>query len=451
MFNPSKEILKQLSNIDPIDVWRVLKGSGVKYVKFIIVDIHGRPRSQIMLIDAAKDVLVSGMPFDGSSIPFYATVNKSDYVALPDLRSVYIESWNGGKIADIFTNVLEGSDTPSPMDPRNVLMQTYQYVKEKGYIVKISVEIEYFLVREINGKPVPADSGVYFEGFNTQMLLDAITDIVSSLETSGIIISKTHHEVAPSQYEVNIGPFDPVKTGDSVIMFKILAKDVAVRHGLVATFMPKPFWGINGSGAHTHLSTYSIKTGENLFSSMKKITETCGYSIAGILNYAREMSLIVAPLVNSYKRLVPHHEAPTRITWGYSNRSTLIRVPAYKGKIDRIEYRHPDPSFNPYLGFSCIIIAMMEGIEKKITPPDPTEDVAYELSGVKETPAHLGEAIEEFKRSIFAQRLPSELIKRFIQLKEKEWLSYLEAVKKSWSETWNVITDWEYEQYLHYA
>jgi len=447
----SKEILQDLNRVDPVDVWRMLRGAGVKFVRFIIVDIFGRPKCEIVDINSAKDILERGLPFDGSSIPAYAVVSRSDTVAYPDLRSVYIETWNGGKIATIFTNVVDDFGNPHPLDPRNVLMQVLYDMRRKGLDMRAGVEVEFFLVRDVGGKPELADRGVYFEGYDTQMLTKTLLEIQTHFELAGLGTSKTHHEVAPSQYEFNIPADDPVKTADKVLVFKMMVKSIAREHGLVATFMPKPFWGINGSGAHTHLSLHDYKTGKNLFESTESITEVCAYAIGGILKYAREISAVVSPTVNSYKRLVPGYEAPTRIVWGYANRSALVRVPFYKRRINRIEYRQPDPAFNPYLAFAVIGLAMVKGVENKIDPGQPTEEVAYELKGVLETPRHLQEAIDLFEKSEIASALPPELVKKYLELKRKEWESYCNHVNKPWEETVSVITDWEYEQYLYTA
>lgn len=445
---PQGSIKDLLLKIDPLDVWRILKSAGVKYVKPIIIDIHGRPRAELMPIDAAKDILSDGMPFDGSSIPAYATVNKSDFVALPDFRSLFVESWNDSKIVDIFLSVIDDSGKPIMLDPRNVLMQTLLEAASKGYYAKVGVEVEFFIAKLNGGKPELADDGLYFEGRNNAMLLGPITRILENLEALGIGWSKTHHEVAPSQYEINIPANDPLKVADMMTIYKMMAKDVANSMGYVATFMPKPFWGINGSGAHTHFSLW--RDGVNLFESKtEKITTECGYAIGGILKFARQISVIVAPTVNSYKRLVPHHEAPTRIVWGYANRSAMVRVPYYMKKINRIEYRHPDPSMNPYLAFAAMVRASIYGIENKVEPPEPTSEIAYELKNVPETPANLGEAVDEFAKSEAVNFLPSEMSKAYIEVKMQEWNEYLSAY--DWKETWNKITQWEYDRYLKAA
>lgn len=445
---PQGSIKETLSKIDPLDVWRILKSAGVKYVKPILMDIHGRPRAELMPIDAAKDILTDGMPFDGSSIPAYATVNKSDFVALPDFRSIFIESWNSSKIVDIFLSVLDDSGKPNVLDPRNVLMQTLSELAAENMYVKMGVEVEFFIVKENGGKPELADDGLYFEGRNSSMLLNPISKILENLEALGIGWSKVHHEVAPSQYEINIPVNDPLKIADMMTIYKLMARDVAGEFNLISTFMPKPFWGINGSGAHTHISIWS--DGVNLFESKtEEVTEQCRYAIGGILKFAKAISVLVAPTVNSYKRLVPHHEAPTRIVWGYANRSAMIRIPYYNKRVNRIEYRHPDPSMNPYLAFTAMIKAAVYGIKNKVEPPAPITDIAYDLKGVLETPVNLGEAVEEFAKSEAFSFLPSETAKAYIEVKNQEWSEY--SAVYNWKETWNVITPWEYERYLKAA
>ena len=432
--------------IEPVDLWRILKGSGIKYVKFIIMDINGAPRSEIVPIDMAKDLFIDGMPFDASSIPSYSTVNKSDFVAYIDPRAVYIEYWQDGKVADVFTMVSDIADKPSPLDPRRVLNDTLEEARSKGYEFLMGVEVEFFVVKEDGGKPIFADPGIYFDGWNITVQSQFMKELITSIAEAGINYTKIHHEVAPSQYEINIGTTDPLRLADQIVYFKIMAKDIARKYGLIATFMPKPFWGVNGSGAHTHISVW--RNGNNLFlSNTGKITEECGYAISAILSNARALSSFVAPLVNSYKRLVPHHEAPTRIVWGYANRSAMVRVPQYKMRINRIEYRHPDPSMNPYLAFAAIVKTIIRGLEERKEPPPPTEEVAYELTNAPETPATLEDTLKEFSKSFLATELPSELVNAYIRVKQNEWEDYLTNVG-SWEKTWNVITQWEYNRYL---
>lgn len=419
-------------------LWRTLRQSGVKYVRFVIIDIYGRPRCQLVPIDESKDFIEQGLPFDGSSIPAYSTVDKSDLVAVADERAVYLETWNGSKIASIFTTV------ESPMDPRGLLKGVVDNMVRSGYTPRVGFEVEFFIVK-LNGiKPELVDNGAYSD---VSMPIDLIDEILTNMRACGIGGSRAHHEVAPSQYEVNIPPGDPVEVADKLIMFKIMARDLLRRHGLCPTFMPKPFWGVNGSGLHTHFSLW--RNGRNLFYyEGGEMPEELLHSVAGLLDIAREISSVVAPTVNSYKRLVPHYEAPTRITWGLGNRSVMVRIPYYRGRADRVEYRHPDPSQNPYLSLSLELAAIRRGLELKLKPPDPTEGVAYELPNAPETPANLGEAVELLEKSnMVISILPRELIAKYVQLKRHEWESYLKEVGP-WESSWNVITDWEYEKYL---
>ena len=424
------------------DIWRVLKGAGVKYVKFVIVDIFGRPRVDVMPIDMSLDAFIGGVPYDGSSIPAYATVNKSDLVAYVDPGSIFVETWNDGKTALVYTNTYEGS-SPSVMDPRNVLADVLSKVKSAGYTPVIGGELEFFVVR--GNPPSLLDKGVYFEGLPNMMSSDVVGELLEQMEKSGIGLSKTHHEVAPSQYEINLPHGDPLRVADMITTLKVMAKAVSQKYGALITFMPKPFWGMNGSGAHIHVSFW--KDGKNVFASVREPTDELKFAVAGILDYAIEASAIVAPTVNSYKRLVPHHEAPTRVVWGIGNRSAMVRVPYYGEKISRFEYRHPDPSMNPYLGFAAIVLAAYNGISQKLDPPPPVGEVAYELEGVRETPKHLGDAIKYFAEGRLARDLPSKFVQEYIALKQKEWEEYVSVVG-SWESTWNKITQWEYDRYL---
>lgn len=428
--------------LNPISVWRILKGSGVKRVKFVIVDIYGYPRVDVVSIDEAKDAFIDGVPFDASSIPAYSTVNKSDFVAIPDLNAIYVESWNGGKSALVFTNVYDGSK-PCRLDPRNLAVATWEKVKSRGYDVMVGVELEFFLVQ--GWPPRPIDNNRYFDvdlGPGTAI----VEEIMDQMVAAGLGHTKMHHEVAPAQFEINVPAGDLLRVADSVVVLKVMAKSIAKKHGVAATFMPKPFWGVNGSGAHVHLSFW--KDGRNLFASRGTPTDELKHAVAGILAYASQNSVYVAPTVNSYKRLVPHHEAPTRIVWGVGNRSVMVRIPSYGGKINRLEYRHPDPSMNPYLALSSVVLAALEGLERRLDPPPPVQDVAYELDGVPETPPHLGAAIKLAQEG--GVEIDQAFKSTYIKVKEAEWESYLQHAG-SWEKTWNTITEWEYKRYLETA
>ncbi len=434
--------MKSRNMLNPVSVWRILKGSGVKKVKFVIVDIYGYPRVDIVSIDEAKDAFVDGVPFDASSIPAYSTVNKSDFVAMPDLNAIYVESWNGGKSALVFTNVYNGSK-PCGVDPRNLAVATAEKIKSRGYDALVGVELEFFLVQ--GWPPKPIDYNRYFDvdlGPGAVIL----EEIMDQMVAAGLGHTKMHHEVAPAQFEINIPAGDLLRVADNVVVLKVMAKSIAKKHGVAATFMPKPFWGVNGSGAHVHLSFW--RDGRNIFASREVPTEELKHAVAGILTYALQNSVYVAPTVNSYKRLVPHHEAPTRLVWGFGNRSVIVRIPYYGKRINRLEYRHPDPSMNPYLALSAITLAALEGLERRLDPPPPVHDVAYELEDAPETPPHLGVAVKLAQEG--GVEIDPAFKSTYIRLKEAEWESYLQHAG-SWESTWNVITQWEYQRYLETA
>ena len=282
------------------------------------------------------------------------------------------------------------------------------------------------------------------------------------LEAAGFQLDKVHHEVAQGQQEINFRYSDALKTADNVLLYKLAVKTIAEKHGKLATFMPKPFWGVNGSGCHIHQSLLDLETGTNAFSGSGDnggLSEMAIRYIGGILSHARGMSMVVAPIVNSYKRLVPHHEAPVYIAWGFMNRSALVRVPRYPEGMDkttRIEYRHPDPSCNPYLAAVSMINAGMDGIKKKIDTPEPHSENVFEFNdadldkmNIEMLPEHLGEAIDCFvKDTVVTEALGSYLTKNLVQLKTKEFKDYSEYTGKNWAESRPKITEWEIDRYL---
>ena len=409
-------------------------------MKLVIVDLLGRPRGVSLGIDEARRALEEGVTFDGSSVAKYAEVHDSDVTALPDLSSVYVDPLD--RSAWVFCRV-EDPPRAARVDPRALLEETVGRLRERGFEARVGIEVEFFLVRVEGSRVEPADRGGYFD--LSQPELKVAEEIEEAARAAGLGESKVHHEVAPGQYEYNLPPSDPVRAADSFLFFKHLASEVARAKGLRATFMPKPFWGVNGSGAHVHLSLLS--GGENIFGEDGSLAAVGLHCTAGILKRARALAALAAPTVNSYKRLVPHHEAPTRLVWGYSNRSALVRVPRYQGAVNRIEVREPDPMMNPYLTLAALLEAAARGLEKGEEPPEPVSRSAYTLASAKETPPHLAAAVAEFKSAYGELGLPSELAETYAKLKEAEWSEYVEACGP-WEETWNRITEWEYKRYL---
>jgi glutamine synthetase len=316
-------------------------------------------------------------------------------------------------------------------------------------------ELEFFLFRRENGNgkilPLPHDLAGYFD-FSTDLAQEIRQDMVDALEAFGILVEAAHHEVAVGQHEIDFEYADALRTADNAITFKFTLKAIAQQHGLYATFMPKPIYGINGSGMHTHQSLYSIEQGRNAFADPDNkygLSEVARSYMAGVLAHARGMAAVLAPTVNSYKRLVPGYEAPTYITWGRTNRSALIRVPMISpGKSiegTRAEVRCPDPSSNTYLAFAVMIAAGLDGIEKGLSLPDPVEESLFEMDssrvterGIRELPGTLGEAIEELKVDpVVCEALGDHVLEHYIEAKTEEWNEYRTQV-----------TQWEIDRYL---
>ena len=451
----------KLTSEDSIEsVMGQVKRHDIKYVRLIVVDLHGSPRAMLIPEYELEFALKFGIGFDGSSIDGFADVNQSDLVANPDPSTLLMPMWETPGIALMFCYISNPDGSLFSGDPRGLLKKTILDLEEKGYGYNIGPELEYFYITQENGMIAPFGSGGYFDLPPLDPTEDIKMETMMCLEAAGFQLDKVHHEVAQGQQEINFRYADALKTADNVLLYKLAVKTIAQKHGKLATFMPKPFWGVNGSGCHVHQSMIDLDTGENVFSSHNGgLSEFALHYVGGILKHAKSMSMVVAPLVNSYKRLVPHYEAPVYIAWGYANRSALVRVPEYPEGMDktaRIEYRHPDPSSNPYLSAIAMLSAGMDGVENKINPGDPFADNVYHFSpserkekGVDMLPEHLGEAIENFAADpVITEALGSYLTKNLINLKTSEFSSYNEHTGISWQESRPKITPWEMQRYL---
>jgi len=438
---------------EPTEIIKEVERKNIKYIRFVIVDVFGRPKGVIVRKYTLKDYLTDGVGFDGSSVPGYADIEDSDLVMIPDMDTFIITPW-WDRTALMFCHVYK-DERPHPHDPRFVLRGVMDKIQKLGYKVGVGVELEFFLVKRIGKEIVPYDRGEYFDYEPLNEGVHFKVRLMEMLESLGFRFEKLHHEVAPGQYEMDFMYDDLLSTADRVILFKLAAKCVAKKMGLIATFMPKPFWGINGSGAHLHLSLHSID-GENLFMlerrSPYRLSSIALSFIAGVLSHARALSAIVSPTVNSYKRLVPGHEAPVYISWGYGNRSTLIRVPVYRTGKAKIEYRHPDPSFNPYLAFASVALAGIDGVERGLRPEDHVDyNVYHRHEGLPCLPETLEEALQELlKDELLVEGLGRSLMEKYIKLRRKEWEDYIEA-HGGWEKSRYCITEWEIDRYLELA
>jgi glutamine synthetase len=430
------------------------KRSDVRLVVFQFVDILGTIKNVTMTVNRLEDALNEGIPFDGSSVEGFVRIFESDMVAMPDPTTFKILPWrpNERKEARIICDIHRPGGKPFEGDPRYILKRVINEVKKQGYYYNTGPELEFFLFKNAEGYgPVTHDFGGYFDYSPLDLAFDIRREVTFNLQEMGFEIEQGHHEVAPGQHEIDFRFDDALQTADKVITYKMVIKAIAFAHQLTATFMPKPISGQNGSGMHVHQSLFKIKNNHNAFydsDDKYSLSKTAYYFIGGQLKHIRGMSGILAPTVNSYKRLVPGYEAPVYICWGRRNRSALIRVPDYfpgKEKAIRAELRCPDPSCNPYLAFAVMLKAGMDGVKNKIEPPEPVEEDVYEFDDqklaqfyIKTLPESLGEAIEEMKES----KILKEALGDFTFGK------YLEAKKSEWKEYQLHVSDWEIEKYI---
>jgi len=437
-------------------VLELCKEEGVCLIELQFVDILGNTKSLTIPTERVEDALDNGVGFDGSSIEGFARIFEGDMIALPDPTTFQIIPWRPSekKEARLICDIHRPGGQPFEGDPRLILKRAIAEAEKEGFNYLASPELEFFLFRVENGprvEPVPHDVGGYFDFSPLDQASGVRRDAIFSLEEMGLKVEKSHHEVAPGQHEIDFEFADALTTADKTVTYKNAIKATALMHGIFATFMPKPFFGVNGSGMHTHQSLLHSKNSRNAFydaNDKYNLSNTAYHFIGGQLKHARAMSAILAPTVNSYKRLVPGYEAPVYICWGRRNRSALIRVPEYfpgKESATRMELRCPDPSCNPYLAFSVMLMAGLEGVRKKIEPPKPVEEDVYEFDDKKlaefyiETlPGSLGEAVDGLKSS----SLMKETLGEFTLNK------YLAAKAEEWDEYRLQVTRWEIDRYL---
>ncbi len=433
---------------------------GVKFISLQFVDVTGAVKSVDIPASRLDEALEDGIWFDGSSVEGYARIQESDMwlILNPETYAVLPWSPEERRRARIFCDVYHPDGTPFEGDPRGRLKRYLQALQEKhGWVFNIGPEPEFFLFKRNGGDalhPVPHDVGGYFDFSANDEAVRVRTELMEALTGMGLNVEMGHHEVALGQHEIDFRFADALTTADNVLTMKYTVKAIAHQHGLVASFMPKPIFGINGSGMHCHQSVFDT-AGENLFYDANDpyhLSKLAYGFIAGQLKHARALAAVVAPTVNSYKRLVPGYEAPVYIAWAQINRSALIRIPRYtpgREKATRAELRFPDPSANPYLAFLVMIAAAVDGIENGITCPPPMNNVnLYELSpeerrakGIRELPGFLSEALDELEAdTVLREALGDVLYDAFMRAKRAE----VEAFRMR-------VTDWEVERYLETA
>ena len=445
--------------MDKQDVLKRVEEDGVHYVSLQFTDVTGTVKSVDAPVKRLEEALDEGVWFDGSSVQGFARIQESDMHLIIDKDTYAVLPWSPveNKRARFFCEIYHPDGRPFEGDPRGVLKRKLELLKKKKIIVNVGPEPEFFLFKKNGGdyiNPVPHDVGGYFDFSPNDEAVRVRTELMTALSQMGLEVEIGHHECALAQHEIDFRFDEALRTADNVLTLKYTVKAIAAQHGLVASFMPKPIFGENGSGMHCHQSLFDLD-GNNLFYDQKddfNMSELAYRYIAGQLVHARGMSAILSPCVNSYKRLVPGYEAPVYIGWAGINRSALIRIPRInpgKEKAARVELRCPDPSGNPYLQFAAMIQAGMDGIDRKMTPPKGLNKIdIYTLSpeervamGIKQLPGSLMEALDELEKN--------ELIKN--SLGEDLYSAFMRAKRKEWDEYRIHVTDWEKTRYLETA
>ncbi|HIX16555.1 MAG TPA: type I glutamate--ammonia ligase [Candidatus Hungatella pullicola] len=436
------------------DIFRMVEEEDVEFIRLQFTDIFGMLKNVAITSSQLKKALDNRCMFDGSSIEGFVRMEESDMYLYPDLDTFEIFPWRPqqGKVARMMCDVYRPDRTPFEGDPRYVLKKVIGQAEEMGYRFFAGPECEFFLFHtDDEGRPTTYthETAGYFDVAPIDQGENVRRDIVLNLEDMGFLIEESHHEMAPGQHEIDFQYGEGLETADNVLTFKMAVKTIAKRHGLHATFMPKPKAGVNGSGMHLNLSL-SYLNGGNAFEDKSDplgLSKTAYSFLAGMLYHMKEMTILTNPLVNSYKRLVPGYDAPVYVAWtAKANKSSVIRIPSSRGEGTRIELRCPDPSVNPYLALAACLAAGLDGITKGMVPPESVDSNIFAMSDremkrkkIEQMPETLGEAIEVFRRSSFMKEvLGDHIYSKYLEAKETEWRLFRAHV-----------TDWEVERYLN--
>ncbi len=419
-------------------VLKMAKEHDVKFIRLWFTDILGVLKSFAITVEELEGALENGMGFDGSSIEGFCRIDESDMVAMPDPDTFKLLPWRPREhraVGRMFCDVLKPGGEPFEGDPRYVLKRNLKKASDLGYTYYVGPELEYFYFKSAD-ETEGLDRGGYFDMTPLDVATDLRRDSVLALEELGIDVEYSHHEVAASQHEIDMRYTDALTMADNVMTYRLVVKQVALNHGVYATFMPKPVFGINGSGMHVHQSLF--KGSKNAFFDANDpyfLSTTARSYIAGLLKYAPEFTCVANQWINSYKRLVPGYEAPVYLSWARRNRSDLVRVPEYRPgreNATRVEFRSPDPACNPYLAFSVMLAAGLAGIEQGLEPPAPVEENVYEMTeeeranrGIGTLPASLLEAVQLTEKSdLVREALGDHVFDNFVANKKIEWDEY---------------------------
>ncbi|MCD7033677.1 type I glutamate--ammonia ligase [Metabacillus sp. GX 13764] len=434
------------------DIIKQVEENNVKYIRLQFTDILGTIKNVEIPVSQLGKALDNKMMFDGSSIEGFVRIEESDMYLYPDLETFVIFPWTSekGKVARFICDIYNPDGTPFEGDPRTNLKRILAEMEDLGFTdFNLGPEPEFFLFKlDVNGDPTLElnDKGGYFDLAPTDLGENCRRDIVLELEEMGFEIEASHHEVAPGQHEIDFKYAGAVRACDDIQTFKLVVKTIARKHGLHATFMPKPLFGVNGSGMHCNLSLF--KGSKNAFfdeNAELQLSEDASYFIAGIIKHATNFTAVTNPTVNSFKRLVPGYEAPCYVAWSARNRSPLIRIPASRGLSTRVEVRSVDPAANPYMAMAVLLAAGLDGIKNKLTPPKPIDRNIYVMTkeerlenGIVDLPATLAAALDNLKSDeVIVKALGEHLFEHFVEAKEIEWDMFRTQVHP-----------WEREQYI---
>jgi len=434
------------------DVMKLVEEEDIEFIRLQFTDMFGTLKNVAITASQLEKALDNKCMFDGSSIEGFVRIDESDMYLYPDLNTFEVFPWRPqhGKVARMICDVYRPNGTPFEGDPRYILKKVLKEAADMGYSFDVGPECEFFLFHtDDEGRPttISHEKAGYFDISPLDLGENARRDIILNLEEMGFEIEASHHEVAPAQHEIDFKYTNALKAADNMMTFKLVVKTIAKRHGLFASFMPKPVYGVCGSGLHINMSL--SKNGVNIFndhSAPNGVSKEAYQFIAGIMDHMKGMTLIANPIVNSYKRLLPGYEAPVHITWSEGNRSPLIRIPSTRGTNMRVELRSPDPAANPYLLFATCLAAGLDGIKRELDIPKSVDGNIYEMSkkeleaqGIEAIPSNLSKACHYFEDDEFMKEV----------LGEHVHAKYLDAKRKEWNRFREQVTAWEIDEYLY--